>query len=297
MRGYPRVCNTAKAIYQGFGRIPAHWEDSHKHRKMHYPVPVHVRDMESVQPHADVVAKRRDVLAALSTPKTKPEIVESISISRSTVDRAIDSLSDHGFVERDGSEYVTTYAGREAVAAYEGLLGRLRALDRARPVLDALDPDADVPPAILEGASVDRPSPEAPETPIERTIERIEGASSLCGISPVLLSRYVDVCASLAADEAAVELLLTDGVLERLPETYPDGFVALAESDHVSIFAVTEAPPYSIWLAEHDDGPVGGFVVFSESGVAGAISNDTPAMVEWVRGEYDRLKRDADRLV
>jgi len=246
--------------------------------------------------HADVVAKRREVLRTLSSPRTKPEIVETLTISRSTVDRAIDELCDHGFVERQGSEYVTTYAGREAVTAYEELLDRLSALDRARPVLDALDPDAAVPPEVLSGAAVEQPSPEVPESPIEQTIERIRGTSSLRGVSPVLLSRYVDLCAELAAEESDVELLLTEGVLERLPETYPDGFATLAESNNVRIFAISEGPPYSLWRAEQSDGPVSGFVVYGENGVAGAISNDTPAMNEWVREEYDRLKADAQRL-
>lgn len=252
--------------------------------------------MGSVSSNADIVAKRRDVLTALSTPKTKPEIVETLSISRSTVDRAIDELRGHGFVDRDGSKYETTYAGREAVDAYDRLLDRLSALEQAQPVLDALDPDVDIPPAVLEGATVDRPSPEAPESPIERTIERITGASFLLGTSPVVLSRYVDLCTSLAADGSDVELVLTERVIGRISETYPDGFEALATSEHVTIYRVTKTPPYSVWLAEHADGPVSGFVVYRDNGVAGAISNDTPAMNEWVRGEYEQLKRDADLL-
>jgi len=263
---------------------------------MHATVSVHVGKVGPVPQNADIVAKRRDVLTALSTPKTKPEIVESLSISRSTVDRAIDELSGHGLVDRNGSEYVTTYAGREAVAAYEGFLDRASALEQAQPVLDALAPDADVPPAVLEGATVDQPSPEVPESPIEQTIERITGASSLRGVSPVLLSRYVDLCTALAAQRADVELLLTEEVLDRLPETYPDGFEALAASDHVRIFLITEGPPYSLWRAEQSDGPVSGFVVYGENGVAGTISNDTDAMNEWVSEEYERLKQDAQRL-
>lgn len=252
--------------------------------------------MGPVPSHADIVARRRDVLTALSTPRTKPEIADSLTISRSTVDRAIEELEDHGLVQREGSEYVATYAGREAVAAYEDFLTRVSALERAQPVLESLDNDVDVPPAVLEGATVDQPAPEVPESPIEQTIERITGAASLRGVSPVLLSRYVDVCAALANEGSDVELLLTEGVLDRLPETYPDGFEILESSDHVGIFLITEAPSYSLWRAEQADGPVGGFVVYGENGVAGAISNDTPAMSEWVSESYERLKADAQRL-
>ena len=47
-----------------------------------------------------IIAKRRDVLSALSTPKTKPELVAELDASRSTVDRAIRSLLEHSLVVR-----------------------------------------------------------------------------------------------------------------------------------------------------------------------------------------------------
>jgi len=88
--------------------------------------------MGQTPPVVDVVTKRYEFLVALSTPKTKPELVASLDRSRSTVDRAVGALRDADLVERTGSEYVVTYAGRQATAAYEAFRDRLDALQRPR---------------------------------------------------------------------------------------------------------------------------------------------------------------------
>ena len=111
--------------------------------------------MGQTPPVVDVVTKRYEFLVALSTPKTKPELVASLDRSRSTVDRAVGALRDADLVERTGSEYVVTYAGRQATAAYEAFRDRLDALQRAHPVLSALPPDVDIDPAVLHGADVE----------------------------------------------------------------------------------------------------------------------------------------------
>ncbi|GCF16203.1 hypothetical protein Harman_41380 [Haloarcula mannanilytica] len=133
------------------------------------------------------VAKHRDVLTVLSTPATKPELVETLDISRSTVDRAIDELVDHALVERRGSEYVATYAGRHGVAAYERYLDRVSALEAAQPVLGELLPDVDIDPAVLEGAQIVESTPEAPEAPIEANIDYLLDPTTFRGTGPTVL--------------------------------------------------------------------------------------------------------------
>jgi len=116
--------------------------------------------------HANIVAKRRDVLAALATPTRKPELVDQLSASRSTVDRAVDELQQAGLVDRTGSSYVANFAGREALAAHDAYLDRVDALVAAQGVLDPLPPDVDVDPAALDGAQVVESTPAAPDSPL-----------------------------------------------------------------------------------------------------------------------------------
>ncbi|MBX0321430.1 GntR family transcriptional regulator [Halomicroarcula sp. F13] len=253
--------------------------------------------MVTVPDTADVVAKRRDVLRALSTPTTKPELVERLGASRSTVDRAIDALTDESLVERRESRYVATYAGREALSAYDRFLGRLDALSEAQSVLAALPPDVDVDPAILEDAQVVESTPAAPERPVEANVERVRGAERFCGTGPAVVPRYIDVVASLVEGGGAeIELVLTDDVVEALSDVYPDGMDTLSGADGLSVFVTEQTMPYAVWTAEKPETTVSGIVVYDDTGIVGVVNNDTEAMNEWAREQYERFKDAARRL-
>jgi len=252
--------------------------------------------MASVCTDGDVVAKRRDVLGALSTRKAKPELVDELDVSRSTVDRAIEALLDHGFVERRGSEYVATYAGRAAVAAYDGFLRRLDGLGAAQSVLSKLPPDVAIPPVVFDGATVHESTPEAPERPIEESLDLVKGATSLRGTAPAILSRYIEVFHTLVEDGTDIELVLTESVVDRLADTYPDGFATLKARAAITLHETVESLPYGVWTAERPAGPVSGLVVYGEYGLAGIVSNDTEAMNEWAAEQYAAIRDGAERL-
>lgn len=252
--------------------------------------------MTPVPDHADTVARRRDVLAALSTPTTKPALVDELDASRSTVDRAVDSLTDHGYVEQRASEYVATYTGRAALAGYDRFLERLDALADAQPVLGVLPADVDIPPAVLDGATVVESDPAAPEAPVEANVPIVTDARRFRGTGPVVIPRYVDVVESLVEQGTETELVLTESVLDVLSDRYPEGLSTFAESHTISVYVTDERMPYAVWTADRPDRTVSGIVVYSENGVVGTINNDTDAMQEFVHGEYERCKRGARRL-
>ncbi|WP_423998902.1 helix-turn-helix transcriptional regulator [Haloarcula salina] len=253
--------------------------------------------MGQVPSVVDVVTKRYEFLTSLSTPKTKPELVASLDRSRSTVDRAVGALRDADLVERSGSEYVVTYAGRQATAAYEGFRDRLDALQCAHPVLSTLPPDVDIDPSVLHGADVETTSPSAPTAPTERNVDILEGTTSFRGIGPAVLPRYVDVIESLWSDTAVdVELVVTEAVAESLDSALPDRRDTLEDLSNVSLYVTEKPMPYAVWTAEKTDGAASGIVVYTETGIKGTINNDTEPMNEWAREKYATYRRDARPL-
>jgi len=247
--------------------------------------------------HADVVAKRRDVLAALETQMRKPALVDQLSMSRSTIDRAIDELRGAGLVERDGSRYVTTYAGRAALAAYEGYLDRLDALVEAQPVLSALPPDIDVDPAALDGAQVVESTPAAPEGPIEVNVDPVQDAETLRTTSPVVAPRYLEALDNLIEGPGTdIELVYTEAAFEALSTTYEPALERLEAADGVRGFVTERAIPYVVWTAAVPDRTVSGLIVHDDTGLVGLINNDTEAMNEWARRAYERYRADAERV-
>ncbi len=245
---------------------------------------------------AEQVAKRRDVLAALTAPMTKPELVDALDSSRSTVDRAIRSLADCALVERQGSEYRATYMGREALSAYDRFCSRVTALERAQPVLETLPPTVDIDPAVLEGATVVESTPEAPEAPIEANMEYVTETRQFQGTGPTVLPRQIAAMKELVDLGVETELVLTESVVEALTETYAEEFELLADADGLSVYVTDKQMPFAVWTAAAPDRTGSGIVVYDDTGLAGVINNDTEAMNEWAQSVYERYKADAERL-
>lgn len=242
------------------------------------------------------VARRREFLDLLTEPRTKPELVEATDVARSTVDRAISSLREEGFVSRQGSAYVATYAGRHVGAAYDEFRSRTRALQAAQPVLDPLPADVSVPASALDGATVIESTPEAPQAPVEHNAELVAGASEFYGTGPAVIPQYTEQVVGLVEDGTTVELVLTDDVVDALETAYADGYERLRTAAALTLSVTDEAMPYAVWTAQFDDGPVGGLVVYTDSGIKGVVTNDTPAMTEWARAEYDSYRAAAEPL-
>jgi len=247
--------------------------------------------------HADVVAKRRDVLSALATPTRKPELVDQLSASRSTVDRAVEELQDAGLVDQEGSSYVATYAGREALSAYESYLDRVDALTAAQPVLAPLPPTVDVDPAALQGAEVVQSTPAAPDSPLEANVDLLQSARTLRATSPFIMPRYFEALDNLVEGFGTdIELVYTREALDALESAYGDVKARLEATDGVHICVTDETIPYIVWTAEVPDGTVSGLIVHDDTGVVGVVNNETDAMNEWARSAYERYRADAEQL-
>lgn len=247
--------------------------------------------------HADVVAKRQEVLASIETEMRKPELVDQLPLSRSTVDRAIEELQRAGLVEREGSRYLATYAGREALAAYERYLDRVAAVTEAQPILEALPADVDIDPAALEGAQVVASTPAAPEAPMEANMDYVTGATRFQGTGPTVLPRHFELMRDLVEQGTETELVLTESVVGALTEAYTDSFESLSGAAELSVYVTDEAMPFAVWTAESPDRTGSGIVVYDDTGVAGVINNDTEAMNEWAGSVYERYRAGAEQVL
>ena len=245
---------------------------------------------------AAVVARRRAVLRALSEPMTKPELVGALESSRSTIDRAVSALREEQLVRKEGSRYSRTFAGREALAAYERFLDRFERLQAAQPVLEELDPAIEVDADVLDGATILAASQEAPLRPVEHGFSRIDGAETFQGIGPTVIPAYIDLIMALLEAGADVELLFTEQVVDALTADYADGFADLREAENLAVF-VTDAPlTTSVWTAWKPAETVSGLVTYAETGVRGIVTNNSEAMTDWATDVYETYRADARRL-
>lgn len=248
----------------------------------------------------DAVGKRSDFLAALrAEPYRKPALVEELSVSRSTVDRAIDDLVGAGLVERGEDGYRATLNGRLAHDVYREYAGRTDGLAAAGPLLDALPPSTRLAPRVLAGADVEIAEPHAPEGALSRAISTLERSSTLRGFAPVVKTNYVSLIhEAVVENDLAVEIVIEERTRESLPAIArgSEKLHDLLASPAVSMLEVDQTLPYALWLMDTPERAVAGITVHDAGGIVGVATNDRPEAVGWCEELYADVRADATEL-
>lgn len=247
---------------------------------------------------ADVTAKRYEFLAALrSEPMAKPDLVDATGTSRSTVDRAVAELEEHGLVTRENGLYRATYTGRSVAATFRRYRDRLADLERAHAVVGALPPDAEVDPAVLADADVLPSEPHAFGYPIRRTVDLIRDADRVRGVGSAVTPQYVEALhAGVREGDLSLELVLTPPVCDTVSEAHREEFAALLDADRAALYRVDEAPAYVLWSATTAGETTTCIVVYTDAGVEGVVVNDTDAATEWAAEVFERYRERGTRL-
>ncbi|MFC4359266.1 helix-turn-helix transcriptional regulator [Halobium salinum] len=242
--------------------------------------------------------KRHKVLTALATtPQTKPQLIETVGLSRSTIDRAINTLEEIGCIERHRGDYQLTQIGRVSLTEHERYKETMDGAVRARDFLNALPDDAHIDPVFFNGVTVQAAAPHAPESALEASITQLETTDRLVGLAPVILSLYTDVLTSLVRDHGLQsEILLQESTLDSLREYYQDQFSAMDMTDHFDFYVTDQELPYALWIMERDKHPLAGITVHENGGVRGVLTNDSTDAVRWAREEYTQYLDHATRV-
>jgi predicted transcriptional regulator len=243
-----------------------------------------------------VVARRGTVLRAVDTEGVpKRDLVDTLSVSRSTVDRAIRELEALGFIERtDGGSYCRTLPGRLALAEYDRFASRMDGLVSSADVLSLLPADAPCDTRILEDATVVVAERHSPLVPIEHLSNLVDRATHIDAIAPAVLPQQVDAYhRNFVGDDLTTRLVVTDAVIERLVSAYGTELGESLETGQLSVRRSDESIPYSLVVAETAEGPEMGLLVYADSGVRGFIGNGSPEAVEWASDLVDRYWESA----
>ncbi|MFC6794693.1 helix-turn-helix transcriptional regulator [Halobaculum halobium] len=194
---------------------------------------------------ASVLAKRRDILAALCDgPVRKRTLVEELEVPRTTLDRAVRELLDAGLVRRvDGGVRATT-VGERVLAERDRYRTRLDGLKRGELLFEALPDDTELDARFLAGASVSRPDPSLPDGVVERLFESVRAADEVYGVAPAALSGHLDTFdAEATAGGAVPQMVVTPAVLDHLVERRPERFARELRAGGLEFFAPPSRSP------------------------------------------------------
>lgn len=240
--------------------------------------------MDSADPEGiiETVSRRVDLLGALrSGPRAKRALVSELSISRSTVDRAVRELESAGLVTRESGTVGLTFAGRLTLSAYEEFYESVAGLRRGKDVLGPIPADASMDPAVFEGATVVRSEPHAPHRPVQELKDYLRDANRIRGVASAVLPEYVTLYSRQIVEEGAeVELVVSEPVLETLVGKYGESLEASLATGRLDLYAIAGTPPFSTIIADRDE-PELSVVVYGDSGVVGLIHNAAPDAVRW----------------
>ncbi|AGB16998.1 hypothetical protein Halru_2415 [Halovivax ruber XH-70] len=244
-----------------------------------------------------VVEKRHGVLETLAKrPQTKPEIVENISPSRPTINRAIRNLIDLDCIERPDNEYELTSVGMIALREYQKYHETIEKVNRSSDILLEL-PKGSITSRFLRGSQVDHTNPSAPEASLETSISYIKNSSELSTFVTVIKPFYLDGIVELTRDEGLnTEIIMEENTLEAFQEFFPARFDQIVATEDISMYVLDANLPFGLWFVNGDIGDVAGIAVHTSGGLKGVLINDSDVAVTWAHDTYSEYRERADPI-
>jgi len=240
------------------------------------------------------IARRQRLLSLLTEQSwQKRDLVEELSLSRSTIDRSVRKLESLSLVERDCDGYQLTRAGALLFAEFQATVDVAASVVEVSGSLSELPPDAPLSTALLQGATVSEPKPHAPVDQFERIEKRILDAGWYRGLAVVDVNstfrhQFIN---RVQGGEFDAEVVFTETLFSYLCETDPDWVTEITASD-CPVYT-TSSVPYGLALIE----TAVYLVIFTEMGdIAVLIENDSPEAVEWARSAYRTVRNEAEEV-
>lgn len=207
-----------------------------------------------------------------SSPCRKPDLVDRLDWSRSTVDRAIRELQQAGLVERAEAGYTTTLAGRLAATTYTEFTETIADIHTGSPLLQTLDRDSPVSVASVrevERVPIDDYMPY--DIPLALR-DAIESADTLTAFMPILADPLLlELCRSQAVKGSLnLDLVVGPKLYEALQRHSPDTLSVL--SHHGQRFLRADrSPPHTVFLVERSSGENEAFAIVYDDGTPSAM--------------------------
>jgi predicted transcriptional regulator len=249
---------------------------------------------------SSVVSRRHEVLAASGPDAVdKRDLTDRLDVSRSTVDRAVRELERHGLVERTDGGVRRTLVGTICFREYRRTMERMAAVAAAVDVLAPLPPDTALDPAVLVGATVVEPTPNAPYEPVRYQNEVIQRADEVRVCATAVVPPQVEILhREVVENGLRLTGITSPRALDCLVKDFHAETVEALDTGRYEMYLTDQPVPYGVLVA---DGPAGAEMlvsVYDEDGsITGTVGNDAPEAVAWAADRIDRYLDGAERIV
>ncbi|MFB6103967.1 MAG: helix-turn-helix transcriptional regulator [Halobacteriaceae archaeon] len=242
-----------------------------------------------------LLARRIEVLECLlDETMTRPELVDELEISRSTVDRSVRELEGMGLLEFHDGTYRASLPGRLAHTEYAELREELVTVEEAADLLAVLPPDAPLDLDVLRGAEVVVATEPAPHVPGSRIPDLLENADHVRSLSTALTTPSTgDIIADgVLNHEMTIEVVFEQDLYRYLHDSGPMDLEVLAATDRFHQWVV-DTLPFGLLIIERDgDRQVCLAIYDADQTLEGIIINDSDAAITWAASVF-RSYREA----
>lgn len=188
--------------------------------------------------------KRAPMLDVLGDgPKSMSELDEALSMSRSTIHRALGTFEDANVVRKTDRRYALTGFGQtvtERTREYSTDLATALDLDEFLNSVESID--VDVPLEHFADAEVIQPEPHKAHRGVKRIIDLIEASDSLRMFSNILSPLYVDVARREIVDGMEIEVIFDERLLYPLQVEYAEEAVEAFGTGRFEVYFGSDVP-------------------------------------------------------
>lgn len=240
-----------------------------------------------------IVIQRQSIIQLISTDSyTKPQLVDQLDVSRSTVDRALRELEQYGLMNKNDSQYTLNPYGRfiyQTCIYYHDVIKKSLELWDIR---NDIHSSGQVPPNVLYDSEIFVPTESIPDLPAKKLFEMIESILSLHLVLPVLTYRIYDNLHQFVSDEdSSLELILPPEGIQSLRQFEDERCI----EESTLITDATNIPPYGFGVYEDADrNKQMNIIIFSNNGVCGLIQNSSRMSTFWGEQKYENINYSSE---
>jgi predicted transcriptional regulator len=242
---------------------------------------------------------RTELLASLaeSQPLDRYDLERRLDASRRTVTRALDALTERGYIREVEGEYVLSAFGASLAEAYRDCRRDVELASEYRPFLERVDTRTlYLDPSLLEGADLLLASERSPFVLLTRTLELRAEASRIREIAPGVEKRSVEQLAERLrnGEDLEVEVVLPATALEAAEgtDTFSAGHAVAREADAVDFYVAEDE--FSAFVGVMDETVTVGAGTGGEPEVM--VESNRPALRELAETRLDGVRDAATSL-
>lgn len=231
----------------------------------------------------ELAGHRQHVLDYLRDgPSPKRAVIDSLNLSRSTVDRAIAELTDATLVRKRDGGYETTVTGVIALRLSRRTERNAKALETTAPMLLPLWKEQPIAMGYLRGAEGTLLRESESVTPLSGLRSTLRNASSVRALLPAIpATDHLDLLRSrVLRDGTAVRLVCSDDLFDRLREQHP-GWLREFVVEGAGELATASVPEPALYVADIADRTVVFLLVYDGEVPHALLRNDTEEAVAW----------------